>query len=320
MIKLCSSSVITVAEDGSTRVFEPEEIQAKLVRSFIAAGIRESWLAEDIALSVEYSLGELASSKVFSSLEIDSFVIKVLHEIGLKEVAEHYGNMESKSLKTVPASLDRISEVISRFLGLEGEDLYQTAEKVMKACSTLGLKEAFPSLILELSKHYHHEHFKAVTKYIPVGPGRLTEGIWSVPVNEILEHLPAATSEMVAGRILFFSGISKLFPSVRIDINLVNFARKHAIEPPVTELAIIPWFDELATAVNSIVGAAEDLYNNKSGNHQKLPLYLKFTDAILFATEWLGGEWPETASCLKDMATNLTDMIGREVIVRNLPV
>lgn len=320
MIKLCSSSVITVAEDGATRVFEPEEIQEKLIRSFIAAGMRETWIAEDIALSVEYSLNDLASSKVFTVQEIDSFVVKVLHEIGLLAVAEHYSNIETKSLKTIPVSLDRISAVISRFLGMEGQELAKTAGKVLKACNTLGLKEAFPSLILELSKHYHHEHFSAVTSHISIGCGKLAEGVWAVSAADILKRLPEESAKMVADKICSFSGISKLFPSIRIDINLANFAGNLAVDPPITELVMMPFFEELANGINQIIIEAEKLYRKECGENDKLPLYLKFTDAMLFATEWLGGEWPETAQCLGEIVTNLTDLMGREVTVRNLQV
>ena len=319
MIKLCNSSVITVAEDGSTRLFEPEEIQAKLVTSFIAAGMRDTWVAEDIALSVEYSLGELASSKVFTNQEIDSFVVKVLHEIGLTAVADHYGNAESGNLKTVSISTDKISEVVSRFLGLEGEELFSTSEKVFKACTALGLKEAFPSLLLELSKHYHHENFEFATKHISLASPKLAEGVWSVSAKDILGHLPEEAGMMVKDKILSFHGISKLFPSIRIDINFANFAKKRNLEAPVTELALIPFFDTLAFAIEQVIETSDNLYN-VTENDLELPVYLKFTDAMLFSTKWLGGEWPETAQCLGDIVTNLIDMIGCDVMVRNLQV
>jgi len=318
MIKLCSSSVVTVAEDGSTKVFEPEEIQAKLVKSFIAAGMRDTWIAEDIALSVEYSLGELASSKVFTIQEIDSFVVKVLHEVGLPVIADIYSNIESKGLKTIPLSMDRISEVVSRFLGIEGEELFSTSEKVFKASNVLGIKEAFPSLVLELSKYYRHEHFKSVTKHISTHPTNIAEGIWLVTENKILEQLPEKPCRMVADKIISFAGVSKLFPSVRIDINFVNFATKLAITPPVTELALIPFFDQLAEAVEEVITVTENLYNRTIKENNKLPVYLKFTDAILFSTEWLGGKWPEAAEYLEDLVTDLTDIIDRDLTVRNL--
>ena len=320
MIQLCNSSVITVSEDGTRKVFEPEEIQAKLVRSCIASGIRDTWIAEDIALSVEYSLGELASSKVFTMSEIDSFVVKVLREVGFVEVADHYSTMQHSGLKTVPVSMDKISDIVSRFLGLENQELYSTSLKIQKVCTVLGLKEVFPSLILEFAKYYHYENFDAVTKHISLPLSSTTaEGVWAVRAEQIISTLSKETFKMIKEEIITVSDVSKLFPSVRINLSFANFATALALEPPITELAIIPFFDKLAIAVDDIIKSTESVYfASCESSVDELPIYMKFTDVVLFSTEWLGGEWSNASHCLKEMVFSLTEMLNRQVIVRNM--
>ena len=51
-----------------------------------------------------------------------------------------------------------------------------------------------------------------------------------------------------------------------------------------------------------------------------LPVYMKFTDVMLFSTEWLGGKWPEAAQCTGDIVSSLVDMLNCQVNVRNFPV
>ena len=319
MIQLCNSSIITVSENGTTKVFEPEEIQAKLVKSCIASGIRDPWIAEDIALSVEYSLGELTSSKVFTLPEIDSFVVKVLREVGLKEVADHYVTVQHAGLKTIPISMDKISDTVSRYLGLEGQELYTTSQKVQKACTLLGLKEIFPSLILEFAKHYHHENFNAATKHISLPSSTAADGIWALGSEEVLSTVSEETSKMIKAGIIGTSGVSKLFPSIRIDISFANFATFLDLKPPITELAIIPFFDKLATAVDDIVDSTENIYFASCKSEvEELPVYLKVTDAVLFSTEWLGGEWPDASHCLREIVFFFIEMLSRQVTVRNI--
>lgn len=320
MIKLCNSSVISVSVNGTTKVFEPEEVQEKLIKSLLAAGMRDTWIAEDISLAVEYSLSELGTAQVFTVPEIDSFVVKILREVGLNEVADHYGTVQHAGLKTIPVNQDKISDTVARYLGIEGPELYTTAEKVLKACSTLGLREAFPSLILELAKHYHHEDFEAATQYISLPSGTAADEIWELMAEQIVATLSEDTIEMVDTGIIALSGVSKLFPSIRIDVNFADFAKLFALEPPVTELALVPFLDKLAVALDEIVKTTESLYSASIEEDTQLPVYMKFTDAMLFSTEWLGGEWPESAECLSDIVSILVEMLNCQVNVRNLPV
>ena len=319
MIRLCNSSVITVSVNGTTKVFEPEEVQGKLVKSLIATGIRDTWIAEDISLAVEYSLGDLGPAKVFTVSEIDSFVMKILREVGLNDVAEHYGTTQHAGLKTVVLSRDRISDTVKRFLGLEGAELFTTADKVFNACTALGLNEAFPSLILELAKYYHHEDFEKAAGLVTMPVADAAGDIWSLSAEQIISTLSEEATDMINSGILALSGISRLFPSIRIDVNFANFADYFALTPPVTELAMIPYLDKLGTALDEIVNSAENLYKDSVDENASLPVYMKFTDAMLFATDWLGGEWPESARCLEDIIALLVEMLNCQVNIRNLP-
>ena len=56
MIKLADNSIMLIGPDGILNVFESDKLQSKIIRSFMLAGVRDIWLAEDITLAVEYAL------------------------------------------------------------------------------------------------------------------------------------------------------------------------------------------------------------------------------------------------------------------------
>lgn len=320
MIKLTTSSLMILLPDGRSKVFEPEDIQAKLINSCIAAGMKESWIAEDIALSIEHSLQELSSSKVFTMAEIDSFVIKLLTEIGLQEIANFYGTTQEKGLKTVSTNLEKITEIVGRYLGIKGEELQLTSNKVYEACKTLALKDAFPSLILEFAKHYHHEDFKIATEAISFNINDKPYDTWAIKSSQILKMLSPSTSKFESDNIITISGVSKLFPSIRLNVNLANLAKSYNLLPPITELEIYPFIFQLSKALDEIIIKTEQEYSKSFPNSEKLPVYMKFTDVILFSTRWLGAEWPESTQCVKEIIASLLDIMKSEVNLRSLSI
>ena len=55
MIEVSSNSVSILYPDGTSAVFDAAELSSRIAKSCISAGMPDSWIAEDIALSVEFS-------------------------------------------------------------------------------------------------------------------------------------------------------------------------------------------------------------------------------------------------------------------------
>ena len=91
MIKLCDTAITIINPDGTRFVFEIDELQSRIIKSCLAAGIRDVWIAEDISLSIEYALiQDEDASRVFTLADINYIVVKILEETGYPEVAEKF--------------------------------------------------------------------------------------------------------------------------------------------------------------------------------------------------------------------------------------
>ena len=93
MIEVSSNSVSILYPDGTSAVFDAAELSSRIAKSCISAGMPDSWIAEDIALSVEFALQtQLLNSgeKSVHASEIDSCVVSVLEDTGYVEVAEKF--------------------------------------------------------------------------------------------------------------------------------------------------------------------------------------------------------------------------------------
>lgn len=325
MIHLCSSAITVLSQDGTTRIFEPEELQANLLRSFLSCGIRDSWMAEDIALSVEAVLNQVGGNeKIFTLSEINSSAVKVLEQAGLSEIAVHFQRQNQSRIINIKPESDLLSTTITKYLGITGKELREIVSKIQSGCKTLNIDNASLSLILELAKHYRAEKFEEKAIDIPIRPFT-SDSPWCVTIDEITSGITDSAKTLLNAKILSICPISKLFPAVKLDIKLENLAILFKIEAPLTELALVPHFKRLSASINEIIAVEEKFYerflkNEGLDSGPALPVYLKITDAPAFSEKYLGINWPEAADCLYELISFLMELLERKVYIRNIPI
>ena len=106
MIKLSDGAIMLIRPDGSQVEFEADELQSGIIRGCLAAGTRDLWIAEDIALSIEYAMALPGNrGRIFTVSEINSLVIKILEETAipkrLRPTVNNIHRWESKSIPTM---------------------------------------------------------------------------------------------------------------------------------------------------------------------------------------------------------------------------
>ena len=313
MIKLCNRAVLTHKGDGSTEFFQSDLLQKKIETSCHAAGLKETWIAEDIALAVEFSLGELGNESVFTEPEIDSIVVKILQEAGLGSVAQHYRRLQDNPEPEISFTPSAIREIVVKYLHFDSEQLDDIVEKVTDAGRKLLLKNTSPTLILELAKHYIDDQTYITQHSDKSLSERFNSCPWLVARESILQKISGMTSELVASEVLKVSGISKLFPSIRIEISFANFAKNAGLLAPVTDFTIFSHLANLAEALDDIINVAKELSLSHPKLNAAIPIYLKFIDAQLFTNEWLGGNWSESKECFEDLVVELKELLQNDV-------
>jgi hypothetical protein len=313
MIKLADNSIMLVGVDGMLNVFESDKLQSKIIHSFLLAGLRDIWLAEDIALAVEYALEQNSrEDKVFAISEINSTVIKILEDSGFPEVAENYRRGNPNAEIALNAESSTVAALLNRHLGLHGKSLDMLAARVIQAAARLGISAASPALYIELAKHFKAEAMPADSlPQIKIPTGK-TGTQWIIALPELIEKLSPESRTLTTNNIIIFSGVSRLFPAIKVIFRISGLVDLYHLESPLTEMAMVPHFYEIAKTLNEATAAAQDIFQAKGEPlpAKGLPVFLTVPDMSVFARNHLQANWPQSSADCREMLAYLDKMVN----------
>ena len=160
MIKLADTSIMLTSTEGITSAFDSERLQSRIIQSFLAAGISETYLADDISLALEFSLRtSKRKEKVFTLSEINNSVVRILKDTGFPEIAAIYLRNNACSQLTITPEFNTIKKLLQKHLGVNLNSIDELSGKVLSAAQHLNIESAAPELFVELAKHYETEDF-----------------------------------------------------------------------------------------------------------------------------------------------------------------
>lgn len=297
MIKLADNAIMLILENGEIVAFEPEKLQSAIVRSFIATGIRDSWLAEDIALAVEFALADNdKKDKVLAVSELNATVVKILEASGYPEAANYYKHHHTVLEISADCDSETIAKLLKHHLGITGEDNSSLTNKVMLAAERLGIGQASPTLYVELGRY-----FKTFSTPLPeLQPVKITrhnrKAPWLLTQEKLEAALSCQTRNLIEQGIISVNGISSLFPSLRLEMRFIKLAAMLNLEPVITEMILIPHFQPIAAALNDCAFQAFTLTGQND-----MPVFVNIPDMSLFAVKYLDADWPEAKKDCRDM-------------------
>jgi len=320
MICLSASAIMILMEDGSKKQFDPEELQNKLTISCRSVGMKDFWLAEDMTNAVENALRyQSEQGVIFSENEINLFVEKMLEQAGYKEISTKFRLLGNTRDEEKFFSRETISKFLKTNLNFNDEESLAAAKNVLRACSSLGIKNPPANLILELARYY-----KSVTlRMQKIDPTKKTNAQLSTLIlqkKEILPLLSDKTNELIDYGIVDISGVSTLFPSIKIDIKFEALSRFYNLEGPLTELAFFPCFDIATLTINEIIPIVKDKLINHKKIMQEIPVFLRFSDIYQFCTKSFGVVLPEGESFCKELASAFTETLKHPVQIKGLKI
>ncbi len=307
MVKFADRLIYIQEPDGSRTVFDPVELQTKLINCFLAAGLRDSsYIAEDIALAVEYTLLTSARPEpVVGRGELGTAVVRMLEETGFPDIAALFRRSDAESIVLLDTTPEPVAELLHKFLACSPERFNKITGQVCAAAKLLDFKAASPHLLLELARHYERLAEEETPLLDTVEAGVEP----TISQTEISCCLPPEARELTDAGILRINGISTLFPCIRFFFLMNRFAEKFNWKPPVTELEIEP----LLYRTSSVLEAARAAIEEKLAPADPLPLYLSIPDMIDFIVLYGGGDRLRSEKLGRELARALAAELSREV-------
>jgi len=284
------------------------------------SGIKDYWLAEDLTNAVESALiFHSNSGVVFSDPEINSFLVKILEDAGYPNIAENFREKNSIETENILLSYDTVKKLFKTQLGLKGENLACLSEKVINACDSLGVSDASPSLLLELARYYKKFNI-SVPKFKNLNYLNIGTTPWILSASEILPLLSPDTQKLIKSSLIDVAGISRLFPSIKINLKLEVLAQYYDFKPIITELVLFPCFDIVINSINEIITRINRHFTLKEEKiiEKTLPVYLRFSDIYGFSKKYLGVQLPTGEKFCKDIAVMLAENLKYTVSIKGI--
>ncbi|MBQ6353118.1 MAG: hypothetical protein IJJ28_07620 [Lentisphaeria bacterium] len=280
-----STTPIRIQErDGRVTQFNVMELQTRLIGAFLASGRRDaSYLAEEIALAVEYTLSRLPRPEpLFARGELEAAVIRLLEETSLPEVARVFRKGGAVETTTrITADKGTLRELLRRFFcGSDDRRFERLLEIVLDAAKKLDIADASPHLWLELARHYD-----ALLEPEPGDTAAAPLPLVTLTRDELRELLPETAKAWSDAGILRINGVTSLFPCIHFFFMISDFARYHRLSVPVTELEIEPLLYQVGTVFEEIRGRIEKRLDSTA----PLPCLLDIPDMFDFITDCAGG-------------------------------
>jgi hypothetical protein len=289
MITLSGNSIMLVLDDGAMEVFHPEDLQTSLYRSCLECGFDEPWMAEDIALSVEYLLLKTQDRREFTKNEIFSLAAKILEETGHVNIASRFRRNDKIRDEKTSAEYSSVSEFIAKHFSPEIAGSGELCANVSSAMRLMGIEKADPDLIMALVRHYRKTEIQT-ENFLSNAKSDFEGGF--IRKDDIISALEPEPAAYIANGVLSVNQISKLFPSVKIAVNFAKFAKMKYLSPPLTELILSQHLVSLANVIEAIKRKASDLYSSLSPTLPRadLPLVLKVIDTDEFEKTYFAVE------------------------------
>ena len=311
MIKLANNSIMLTNSDGMTSAFDPERLQSRIIQSFLAAGITESHLADDISLAVEFSLQKSKrKEKIFTLSEINNSVVRILKDTGFPEIAAIFLRNNACSQLTITPEFNTVRKLLQKHFGVNLNSIDELTGKVLSAAQHLNIKNAAPELFIELAKHYETEEF-ASEDIEPVSLDSWEQdNRWLVSAKTLEQELAVSARSLIDAKVIRLIGVSGMFPSIRIFFMMNEFCRFHGLTGPLTEMVLIPYLFSAGKAIDNCIATTDRLTVEQAGQ-KDLPIFITIPDMSSFAAQILDSSWPGVEKDCREMVTPLCNSLSR---------
>jgi hypothetical protein len=308
MLSITDNHLYVIDADGHQQLFDVDKLKRALQEAFAASGNPNGYLSEDIACAVEAAMAEShRMERIFTQSEVDSAVSRILENAGCANTAAAFRRANSHLYIALDAVSADVTMLISRHLGVDSPVSDRLANQVVEALEKLNITSASPALYLELARYYEHTSVEQ-NEAEPLSGKAAAGSRMLLPAREIAALMPPEGKYLLEHRILQIANIRCLYPNCRLSLDLTALADFLKLHSPVTELEMAPALYK----AGEIAGTWLDRVIKQLENPQ-LPLYLVLKDLDIFATRYLGTEYPAGRLAALEIASFFRNALGYPV-------
>ncbi len=316
MIRPSKEQILISRGDGSVETFSTDELQSRIYQACIECGFEDSWLSEDIALSVEYLILGEGDRREFSMEEIFLFASRLLEDTGHGSIAYNFRKNCNVRDATQSSDFASVKLFLSKQVpGIVDEELERIATLVSSALKVLGINDAHEALLLSFAKHYRGDALAKIAENFENTSDRAAILLTREQINNALREIPRAVP-YISGGILSFHPVSRLFPSVKISMSFAKFAKMKGLSTPLTELALASHFGELSDVIEELKSRISSTMSPACEiSLAELPIILRITDSREFTRDYMGVVSDED-KCMHGILSCFREFIPSDIIIK----
>jgi hypothetical protein len=255
MIQFGAASLFVIDASGNEQSYDLDALQDRLSVAFQQQGIQESWLAENLVLTLEEKIRSSNENGVrLSEQELEQILVNVLVATGYREVATEYLRINLREVMLLPEGMrgwdvESLRRMLASSLPLSYGQLEDLSRDSLRALQRLGFGEVSETFMRELAIHVLH-YRKTSEELKQLRPAaRKTQFITA---DAWLDVASEKARELIEQQILLPLPLSDIFPAARVEFNLQAFACWKGEWSP--ELALLPALPELSLEVVALLG------------------------------------------------------------------
>ena len=277
MITLSAKNCLVIDRQGRRLTCDFDVIVRRLIDCFTACGVRDTSIAEHIALVVEEKLRtENAAGNAVRETAIDGLILSILNAAGYSEVASEYRTARCMPGDAVPVPVtapwtrDRIRKLAAaRMPGLADSEGAIAAVEAMLA--RVGLPDVSDGLILELLQHI------AVRKTEAAGDvaesAAKVDRLWLMSPADWNAVQAATKPSLYDNHVLRLHPVSAVLPRVRLSFDCLNFAEWLGAVP-MTEMLFLSGLHSVGPDIATSLRMARERVTELRGDAGSHPAHL----------------------------------------------
>lgn len=291
-----SDKIFIVTDYGKKQIFSHEKLYTKLVSCCTKIGMKNFDIAEDISNAMEHVLCiQNKKDIILSDKDIVLLVIDILENAGELDLSEAFKIINNVVDYIDVKDTNNIKNVIANNFNLKDSELIFISNKISNLFNVTKYNKLPIKLIFEFVEFYSgllHTSGRCIKRVL----GDDVTHIDKIKISnsnfksrsDIIDVICKYNVLLIEKNVIDVAGISEIFPSIKIGLNLEALIEYFNMNVALIELELLPRINNfILFELNGVIFHIMDLLNLSQKKRIKYPIFLRITDFQGFITKYL---------------------------------